>query len=441
MNRSIVLPVAKTLLLAGSLAISVLIGETAMRLLGYQAIYDVYSKPSILWQHDELLGWSHEPGTQTRYVGPRPWPIEYDTLVSINSLGMRGPEVETLPEEGVRILVLGDSMVAGFEVEYEETFVAVLQDLLSETLGSPVQVLNGGVRGYGTDQSYLYFRERGALLEPDIVLMFMSVNDLVNDVTIHRMRRIFGKPAFVRDERGELELIGAPVPSYPDCSEYRVVDGREIVRLDSVVGRSLCRVQMVLFDRSALFSFLTHLVPWERGGSLLRQLYNAGMPQASDNRKTREESQPTSANEVTGSILSSLKREVEAGGARFIVMSTPKMMSRFAEAGVAVDAFEQVLFADVEAADRLDVSFVHDSHFNAVGHRMVAQRLHDALVPVIVERRGTGSDEASDRSGARLIDEHPAPELDADHREDRVAGVEASGTVGGDDPTHALGIE
>ena len=59
-------------------------------------------------------------------------------------------------------MVLGDSAVAAFEVAYAETFVAQLERKLTHKLGLPVRVINAGVRGYGTDQDYLYYRERGS---------------------------------------------------------------------------------------------------------------------------------------------------------------------------------------------------------------------------------------------------------------------------------------
>ena len=59
--------------------------EIRLRLAGYRAIYEMYSKPSLFWRHDPLLGWSQEPGASGRYVGPRPWPIEFGATVSISS--------------------------------------------------------------------------------------------------------------------------------------------------------------------------------------------------------------------------------------------------------------------------------------------------------------------------------------------------------------------
>ena len=65
------------------------VAEIVMRAIGYSPIYDVYSRPSILWRHDPLLGWHHAPNTTERYVGPRPWPIEFSAPIHINSLGLR----------------------------------------------------------------------------------------------------------------------------------------------------------------------------------------------------------------------------------------------------------------------------------------------------------------------------------------------------------------
>ena len=380
--RSVLIFVAKLSLLGFSLLFSVGVGEVALRLMGYQAIFEVYSKPSILWQHDETRGWSHEPSTEARYIGPRPWPIEFDSLVEINSDGLRGPEIEAVPEDGVRILLLGDSMVAGFEVEHEETFAVQMERMLSEALPFPVQVINAGVRGYGTDQSYLYYRERGRKFEPDIVLMWLSANDLVNDVTIHRMRRIFGKPAFVKDEAGGIELVGSPVPLYPECSAYQISDDDEIVRIDSRSSRIFCRLQLTLFDRSALFSYLTHLVPWEQWGGLLRDLYYFGMPKdvAPKGSAVQE-----GAEVVTARIVEKMAAEVEATGTRYVVTSAPQTLKRLASVGVPIGELQAVYLEKFGAADLAEVRFKHDSHMNPKGHRMVARTLTDALLPVIRE--------------------------------------------------------
>jgi lysophospholipase L1-like esterase len=377
---SLSITLAKLALLGASLGLSFVVCEVLLRSLGYAAIYEVYSNPEMLWQHDEQLGWSHEPSSEAQYVGPRPWPIEFQSRVVINSLGLRGPEPEPLPENGIRILFLGDSMVAGFEVEYEETFCALLEGLLTQALGVPVQVINGGVRGYGTDQSYLYYRERGRLHDPDLVLLWLSENDLLDDVTIHRMRRVFGKPAFVADDSGGLRLLGSPVPIYPECSEYRVDATHEIVRVDSLPGRMLCRLQIALFNRSALFSFLTTLLPWENWGSLLQQLYYLGMPNPIP---TDEANMAAAGPPITRSILSRMQDDVGARGTSFAFVGTSRVYASFAAAGVEIEPKTALVLDAIEAADPTVTQFKHDSHYTPAGHRVVANQLAELLMPIL----------------------------------------------------------
>ena len=376
---------AKAALLFGSVGVSFLICELLLRALGYAAIYETYSKPELLWQHDDLLGWSHQPNSTGNYIGPRPWPIEFESHVEINSLGLNGPEPLPLPENGVRILFLGDSMVAGFEVEYEQTFCALLGKLLTERLGRPVQVVNGGVRGYGTDQAYLYFQERGRQLRPDLVLHWLSENDLLDDITIHRMRRMFGKPAFVEDGEGKLELVASPVPMYPECSEYRIGLDRETVRVDALPGRMLCGLQLALFDRSALFSFLTTLLTTDRWGRLLRDLYYIGMPdptlspdEISRDEKSRSESTP-----ITHHLLRRMADDVRGTGARFALVAPPNAFRYFADAGVVVDSTAVLSLDEIESADPKLVQFKHDSHYTPAGHRIVAEQLSELLAPIV----------------------------------------------------------
>jgi hypothetical protein len=343
--------------------------------LGYAAIYEVYSTPEILWQHDELLGWSHEPDSEAEYVGPRPWPVEFRSKIAINSLGSRGPEPASLPAEGIRILILGDSMVAGFEVEYEGTFVVRLEKKLGPQFANPIQVINDGVRGCGSDQSYLS-RERGRELKPDIVRHWMSENDRVEDITIHRMRRIFGKSGFINDGSGRFERIATPVPLYPWCSKYRVDRERGVVRIDGFSGRMLCRLQLVLFDRSALFSFVTMRVPWDQWGSLLRDLYYAGIPDPNLKQGEGEGQAGTNPPPITAGILQE--------------MATPTGLQYLREFGFGLADSDVLLVDEIDSADPSVVRFKHDSHYTVSDHEIVAGELAEKLAPTAgVPRRSS----------------------------------------------------
>ena len=358
------------------IALVAAIFEVGLRLTGHVAIYEMYSKPSLFWRYDELLGWSHEPGASGEFVGPRPWPIEFRGRVSINSLGLRGPEIGPREPSELRVLFSGDSIVAALEVDYEQTFVAVLEGMLRERLGVPVRTINAGVRGYGTDQDYLFFRDRGWRLEPDLVVFFHSSNDPSDNTTLHEMRRPFGKPALSLKHDGALELVGAPVPHYPSCSEVSLSQAHEAERVDSASGRMLCRAQMLLFDHSALFSYLTLALPWDY--KLLRRLYYVGNPHA-EHQVRAVQSDIDFSGRLTTTIIIAFADEVRRRGAEFVLAAhtgieglDPAVLDR---AGITV-----VDMSDF--ADRTDLRWHHDGHFNPRGH----QRVADTLAPVIESR-------------------------------------------------------
>ena len=390
-------------LVAASVGAALLLFEGGLRLAGYGAIYDVYSKPSLFWQHDPLLGWSHQPGATGVYRGPRPYPIEFETEVRINALGLRGPELTPLPPGGLRMLVLGDSSVAAFEVAHEETFVAVAERELTRRLGRPVQAVNAGVRGYGTDQALLYYRERGRALSPDLVVHVHSNNDVTDNVTLHRMRRVFGKAAYALREGGALEEVGTPIPRYPTCTHHALDAGFAPTRLDSAFTRSVCRLQVGLFDRSALFTFVSLRVA--RSRALTRWLYQLGSPDPAAAYLPSPASarlagfgvlpSPAKAQEAvrrgarTGrphqyalarALLIELSREVRRDGALFLLYVGSDERGRLgAEAleAAGVEVLEPLPLGRL--VDPARYRFRNDFHFNALGHQRFARPLVDRV--------------------------------------------------------------
>ena len=82
------------------------------------------------------------------------------------------------PDGVFRILVLGDSYMEAYTVEFEQSFAYRLQ-LNAKNAGYDVEVINMGVGGYGTLQEYLVFEQFGKQYSPDLVLLaFYTMNDL-----------------------------------------------------------------------------------------------------------------------------------------------------------------------------------------------------------------------------------------------------------------------
>lgn len=98
--------------------------------------------------------------------------------LSTNNLGLRRdqPTAVHKPAGTARVLVLGDSQTEGI-VENRDGYPALLESSLA--VNGAVEVLNAGVSGYSPLLEYLWLREWGVRLEPDIaVLALYTGNDL-----------------------------------------------------------------------------------------------------------------------------------------------------------------------------------------------------------------------------------------------------------------------
>ncbi|MDQ4065163.1 MAG: SGNH/GDSL hydrolase family protein [Actinomycetota bacterium] len=353
---------------------TLLVCELGFRIAGFQPLYSVYSKPEIFWRHDPLLGWSLEPNSEGTYVGPRPFPILFRSSIRTNSLGLRGPEVADVPEGGIRVLVLGDSMTAGFEVEESATYSAHAEERLRTLADVPVQVVNGGVRGYGTDQVYLLFRDRLRELDPDIVVYHTTANDPDDVVTLHRARRPFGKAAFALRDDGALDTVGHPIPRYDLCSSVRLDKSYSVTRVDTFKSRALCNLQTRLADHSALFSFISTRLAQNPGA--LQRIYRLGgdAPPAE---------MPAHARRLTRALIRHLQADAERGGARFVLLAQQVDLDAIELTDIGPDGTIVYLDAALGARPGDEVRFPVDGHYNEEGHRLVGELLARELAQAI----------------------------------------------------------
>jgi hypothetical protein len=110
-------------------------------------------------------------------------------------------------ENNRRILLLGDSFAFGTGVEAEWR----VSDILGRALERDVEVLNGAVCGWGTDQELLYYEMTGGELEPDVVVLtMMMANDVVNNMIDHLFLETAPKPRFVLTG-DTLQLTNSPL--------------------------------------------------------------------------------------------------------------------------------------------------------------------------------------------------------------------------------------
>ncbi|MBN1493333.1 MAG: SGNH/GDSL hydrolase family protein [Candidatus Omnitrophica bacterium] len=97
----------------------------------------------------------------------------------INRDGYRGPIVARKRTLDVyRIMVLGDSTAFGAGVEWDETFIHILDNMIERSHIFPVEYINAGVPGYTSLQGMRMFEQKYAQYKPDLVLTYFGHNDV-----------------------------------------------------------------------------------------------------------------------------------------------------------------------------------------------------------------------------------------------------------------------
>lgn len=110
---------------------------------------------------------------------------EYEVVYSINNEGIRDNKnfASNKEENELRILTLGDSFTFGMGLNKEDTFQDVLENKLKNSLDKKVEVINGGVNGYGAKQSLELLKMKINEYNPDIVIYNFYINDLSDDAS------------------------------------------------------------------------------------------------------------------------------------------------------------------------------------------------------------------------------------------------------------------
>ena len=164
-------------------------------------------EPVVLYELDPILGWTlaSQPVRHKTF--------EFDVTYNLTARRMND-EWSAADASKKRIVVLGDSHTFGYGLSGKNAWPNVLEQDLSERKAEPdtppVVVYNLGVPGYGVDQYYLRLREDGWRLNPSIVVLGFSPNDIIG---------ILGNPAgrsyfTIDQDSGELvENTGRAVPA------------------------------------------------------------------------------------------------------------------------------------------------------------------------------------------------------------------------------------
>jgi hypothetical protein len=317
-------------------------------------------------------------------LGWRPRPNARNEESFHNAAGLRveaaGRNFAPLRTPGiVRIALFGDSFVYGSEVEYSDTWAFHLARRL-ETRGEPVEILNFGVPGYGTDQAYLRWVQSGAAYAPDLVIFGMQLENMHRNANLVRPFYIpvvdlpFSKPRFIAGN-GQWRLINQPaVP--PE-------------RLPELIER---------FDRWEFHEEEAFYKPerYESKPWMHSRLLALGVTTFVERAAAapRDDELTLEKQELTFRILSDFAQRVESRGARFLVLHLPTRSDLQALQSTGELPLRQFLqrvrgrfdFVDpaedlVRRAEELSMAalFRPGGHYTTAGNTVIANRLSDHL--------------------------------------------------------------
>lgn len=398
---------------AMALGLGLLLAEGGLRLFGIA--YPAWDRPTA------GLGEWGVPNARGFAVG------EARQYVELNAEGARDVDHAVAKPEGVhRVVVLGDSYAAAYEVEREEAFWAVAGRALEACPaleGRPVEMINLSKRGFGTAEELLVWRKLGAKYAPDqVVLAFYTGNDFRNNSPALKAS---GRPYFrIEGEGLVLDESYAADPAYqrwvgwPGDLWYGLVRHVRLVQVVRHVRRQV---------KALVETFEARRKAGEGG---------AGGEAGIDDAIYREPEDPAwqSAWTLSERLVAAMRDEVEATGAGFVLMTLSTSAQVHPDADVRAATAKRVGTPDLLYPERRFEAFargegirwlspisalareaessgecVHgfpgpwpcEGHWNATGHRIAGEVLARELCDALREDP-VPSAQASSRSPASI---------------------------------------
>ena len=143
---------------------------------------------------NEEVGFMHKPNFSGKFGGPLD---NFYSTVNIGSLGER-VSVKNKCLNTKKIIFLGDSVVAGFEVDDEKTFVSLLNKNcnINKLSGN-----NFGVRAYDTHQVIVNYKRIVKKIDHDYLFYLISQNDINENNNFYHYPNLVKKFGRAYDEK------------------------------------------------------------------------------------------------------------------------------------------------------------------------------------------------------------------------------------------------
>ena len=286
-------------LVLASLAMGLVLGEIALRLIGFD--YPPF------WRPDPITGLALRSDTSGWFRK------EGEAYVSINSRELRDRERPVAKPAGTyRIVVLGDSYAEGLQVDIERTFWRLLEKQLQGCAfqpGKQIDVINLGTSGFGTGQELRALQTRGLAYSPDLVLLaFFAGNDVRNnsrDLETDKLR-----PFYFLDDAGALRLDD----SFAASAEFQRRSSR-LRNLGKEASKYLRTLQLVYYVKDLLEA----RTAGERSAGDRQGVSEPGLDDQVFSAPQSE--QWRSAWRVTERLIAEVKRTASSAGSEFLLVT------------------------------------------------------------------------------------------------------------------------
>jgi lysophospholipase L1-like esterase len=307
-------------------------------------------------------------------------------LLQTNSIGLRNSD--ELIEDALRILAIGDSFTYGYYVHNQETWPARLEETLNQRLARRVQVLNAGIPGYTIEDELAYLREKGLALEPDLVILGVYTNDIMD--MNPRIRQYFARPVMLAQSAPVAETV-TPLEDFlrDNVALYSLLRDARATYRDVQIEAALNRVTPTIEGLRELYLNLTFLqadspeyqTEWESYQRLLREMIgllgDEGIPlMIVMFPDLAEFPQASGLPDVPQQRLAQIAADSE----------TPflDLLPVFREAGDIQNLYfmyySDHATVDPSAPDAAVMAYIGDGHPSPYGHLVAARAIADRLV-------------------------------------------------------------
>jgi lysophospholipase L1-like esterase len=380
---------ARLILVGASIAVSLAIAEAGLRIAGFS-----YSN---LYTMDPELGWTSSPNSEGW------WTKEGHAYVKINSRGARDYEhAIAKPGHTIRIAILGDSFSEALQVSIENTYWSVMQRRLQAQFARrnmEVEVLNFGVSGFSTARELIMLRQRVWQYSPDVVILQVTPGNDISDNSRALKGDADAVPYFVYRD-GALVL---------DDSLLKLREHKLTYKLQqSFAGAALTWLRNHLRIVGLIYAIREFFILPAHG-----QIQAGSEPGLNDNVYRQPINDDWErAWVVTEKLIAQIHKEVQAKGARFLVMTATKgiqvdpdekarneIMKRLGVSSLSYPEDRLQRLCDREHIDMLNLAppfaeFAHRNqiylhgfgptrgtgHWNEAGHKLAGELLADRLL-------------------------------------------------------------